>query len=506
MAYYKVNTGDFPYPTDVNQYADSLTGNNDVGQLTLAANVANPSAGPTAALAAGSALGIGAYSYAMTYVTGYKKTNGTFIYNGETALSPVTTINTTSGNQVVNLSNITTSSASYVIARRIYRTKVNPSTAPTLSASGTGNTLPSGTYFVKFTWVYTGGGESLPSPEASQAVTSGQALNVTIPSFPSGVASANIYVSTSSGTETLQRNITTTSTSFTAPLSAGASPPSSATFYKLTEIGDNVTTTAVDNTPDNSLTITAPTSNTTGTYFNTIYVGPDQRGQMFANGQTMVHVQNKTGSLFHESQLAQHIAANAYYDGTNWQRFNTANSASCITVQTNGEPQYRSIGPGANPISWNVYNIFHEGNFSTRTHVETYLSSNQTFTTANSWYRVIFNAITIDYLTEFDPVNGYITVLNAGIYSITYTLRFENLYNPTTIITGTNQLNRSGNYYNVTQTVVTSPNANIHGAQVLYLPAGTQLEIRAQVDNTNGGTARIGGYNYTTFAEFSRIA
>lgn len=102
----------------------------------------------------------------------------------------------------------------------------NPSSAPTLAASGSGNTLTSGTYYVKYTWVNAMGGESLPSPEASQAVTSGQQLTVTLPSFPTGVTSANIYISTTSGNETLQRNITSTSTSFTAPLSAGATLPS----------------------------------------------------------------------------------------------------------------------------------------------------------------------------------------------------------------------------------------------------------------------------------------
>lgn len=111
----------------------------------------------------------------------------------------------------------------------------DPGTAPTLSASGTGNTLPSGTYYVRYTWVSANGGESKPSPEASQAVASGQALNVTLPSFPSGVVSANIYVSTSSGTETLQRNITSTSTSFTAPLTSGAALPTVSTLNTIVQ-------------------------------------------------------------------------------------------------------------------------------------------------------------------------------------------------------------------------------------------------------------------------------
>lgn len=112
----------------------------------------------------------------------------------------------------------------------VTQTVNNPSSAPTLSASANaGSTLPANTYYVKYTWL-NANGESLPSPEASQAVSSGQQLNVTIPSLPPGATSANIYISTSSGTETLQRNITSTSTSFTAPLSSGAALPTTSTI------------------------------------------------------------------------------------------------------------------------------------------------------------------------------------------------------------------------------------------------------------------------------------
>lgn len=498
MALYKVNSGDLPQASDLDQIVDTFTGNNDIGQITLAGKVSAPSSAPSGALAASSTgLSVGAYQYVCTYISGYKKSNGTLVINGETPAGPILNITTTTGNQNVNLTSIPTSTATTVIGRRIYRSKVSPSAAPTLAASGTGNTLTAGTYYVKYTWVG-GGVESLTSPEASQAVTAGQQLTVTLPSFPAGVTSANIYVSTSSGTETLQRNITTTSTNFTAPISAGAAMPSTSTFYLLTQINDNVTTTYTDSTADASLTTLFPaTSIKTGTSFSTV---PISTTGHYLYGDS-------SNGLFSNSYNNNYLNANSYWDGSAWQRFNTATGSSAIVVQANGQPQFRSIGAGTGPITWNVYNLFHEGNFNQRTHVEVYLSTNQTFTTANSWYRVIFNAMNIDYLTEFDLTNGYLVVNNTGIYSINYTLRFQGVAANTTIITGTNQLNRSGNNYNVTQTVIpTNQPWHITGSQVLYLSAGTQLEIRAQVDNTNSGAAAIGGFNYATFAEFSRIA
>src|SRR5262249_20945756 len=125
-----------------------------------------------------------------------------------------------------------------------------PST-PTLSASGTGATLPAATYFVKVVALtlegyqnssvqrgvatsksITGadsksfalsGGSSNISAEASQAVTLGQTFFCTIAPFQGAVAYA-WYVSSSSGTETLQAITTINSLAISAPLSTGNQP------------------------------------------------------------------------------------------------------------------------------------------------------------------------------------------------------------------------------------------------------------------------------------------
>jgi microcystin-dependent protein len=107
-----------------------------------------------------------------------------------------------------------------------------PVSAPTLATATTGGSLGAATYYVKYTWV-TAAGESMPSPEKSIVVPTGTSTNtvtVTIPSLPNGVTKANIYMSTATGTETLQGNTTSTSYTRTAALVAGAALPTSYVF------------------------------------------------------------------------------------------------------------------------------------------------------------------------------------------------------------------------------------------------------------------------------------
>jgi hypothetical protein len=134
-----------------------------------------------------------------------------------------------------------------ILAGNASLTLGTPST-PTLSASGAGATLPAATYFVKvvaltlegyqnssvlggvgtskivigadgknFTLA---GGSSNISAEASQAVTLGQTLFCTVIPIQGAVAYA-WYVSTMSGTETLQVITTINSLAITTPLSTG---------------------------------------------------------------------------------------------------------------------------------------------------------------------------------------------------------------------------------------------------------------------------------------------
>jgi hypothetical protein len=98
-----------------------------------------PSAGPTCAAIAGSGLGIGAYQYAVTFLT----------QGGETPASPVGSITTRSGNQKVNLSALPIAPAvpanpgiatNTVIGRNLYRSLVGGTTLYLLTAIGDNTT------------------------------------------------------------------------------------------------------------------------------------------------------------------------------------------------------------------------------------------------------------------------------------------------------------------------------------------------------------------------------
>lgn len=75
--------------------------------------------------------------------------------------------------------------------------------AHTLSAAGTGGTIPAATYGIRLT-SYTGQGESLPNTEVTQAVTAGQNLTITLNTAePAGLVGYGVYMGPS-GSETFQ--------------------------------------------------------------------------------------------------------------------------------------------------------------------------------------------------------------------------------------------------------------------------------------------------------------
>lgn len=87
-------------------------------------------------------------------------------------------------------------------------TGITAPATPTLTASTTGGTLASGTYYVKITYV-SATGETLPSNEATVTVTgpTGQ-IAVTSPSAETGATGYNVYASLTSGAEVKQNGNT----------------------------------------------------------------------------------------------------------------------------------------------------------------------------------------------------------------------------------------------------------------------------------------------------------
>ena len=107
----------------------------------------------------------------------------------------------------------------------------NPSVAPVLS-SVSGGTLAAATYYVKITYENSTG-ETLPSPESNLAVALDNLLVVDSPSSATNATGYNVYVSTTTGTETKQNStpisIGTNWTEPTSGLISGSALPSSNT-------------------------------------------------------------------------------------------------------------------------------------------------------------------------------------------------------------------------------------------------------------------------------------
>lgn len=102
---------------------------------------------------------------------------------------------------------------------------VNPTVAPTLGQSAdAGETLPDTTYFVAYTWK-NAVGETMVSTESSLLITAGNRLNITIPALPSGATSLSVYAGTTTGILKFQYNTASLVTFINTPLTAIQAPP-----------------------------------------------------------------------------------------------------------------------------------------------------------------------------------------------------------------------------------------------------------------------------------------
>jgi hypothetical protein len=84
----------------------------------------------------------------------------------------------------------------------------DPLVAPVLTTNTASGTLPAGTYFVKITYVSLSG-QSLPSPQGVAILSTQGTINVNSPLIhPSSATGYNVYIGTSTGSETLQGSVT----------------------------------------------------------------------------------------------------------------------------------------------------------------------------------------------------------------------------------------------------------------------------------------------------------
>lgn len=125
-----------------------------------------------------------------------------------------------------------------------------PTAIATLSvASNTSSTLTAATYYVVYSWTLSGK-ETFVSPETSITVAAQQNLVIKVPSFPTNVTAANIYVSTTSNAETKQNTISASAGTLTisAPIVSGAAMPTMMFDMGKVNSGTNnsITLAAVD--------------------------------------------------------------------------------------------------------------------------------------------------------------------------------------------------------------------------------------------------------------------
>jgi hypothetical protein len=190
-------------PSDVNQFADALSGVADVGAITLASPVADPTTAiGTTTTAPGTSLGVGAYLYAVTFVTGILKDDATIVVSGETLPSPTKSVTTTASNQVVSLSSIPNSSDATVVAKRIYRTAVGGAQLKLVA------TIPSAQTSYVDSIADASLGANVPTTNTTGTYISGaRIINVPVPSASGDAANKSYVDSTTIGVGTANTDV-----------------------------------------------------------------------------------------------------------------------------------------------------------------------------------------------------------------------------------------------------------------------------------------------------------
>ncbi|WP_046180397.1 hypothetical protein [Domibacillus tundrae] len=190
---------------------------------------------------------------------------------------------------------------------------VNPATPPNLAASGTAGTLPAGTYYVKYTWV-TASGETMVSPETSITTTAGQQIDITLPAFPPGVTSANIYIA-QTGNATKQGNTTTGTFAQSTALVIGSSIPAANTAVDQWKSVVDGTTNPTTNTIAFVSANLAP--NYTPYKLSYVLATPvvetvNVEGDIVANGPTQIEV--TAGAIVREKVTPVYNAPSKVYE------------------------------------------------------------------------------------------------------------------------------------------------------------------------------------------------
>jgi hypothetical protein len=118
------------------------------------------------------------------------------------------------------------------------------------------------------------------------------------------------------------------------------------------------TTGALLGGADNSYDIGSPTRRPHNVYvggtLSTASLGVATQGQVVrapANSTTAISVEAPNGYAFVSSKSGSHLGGNAYWDGTNWLRYDTS-AGACVWIASTSGIVYYTAAAAANPISW----------------------------------------------------------------------------------------------------------------------------------------------------------
>lgn len=146
-------------------------------------------------------------------------------------------------------------------------------------------------------------------------------------------------------------------------------------------------------------------------------VDADARIKRIAQG---LYLENVAASSTVAGLSSVNAAANATWDGTNWNRIDTAQPASLHVVDRSGALNFYTAAAGANPIAWSgPYPVIRGG----MSYTDVKMSANQSIAAA-TFTKVAFDTVNSDIRSNYDSANYRFVVPEDGVYDISATVIF----------------------------------------------------------------------------------
>lgn len=184
-------------------------------------------------------------------------------------------------------------------------------------------------------------------------------------------------------------------------------------------------------------------------------------------------IENADGGILPVAALDFQPSANAYWNDTNWMRYDTAQPAAGIFLHRDGRLLYRQAPAGANPIVWAEYPIMRGG----LSHVRAHLSAAQSIA-AETFTKVAFGNAIVNVLGNYDAAQARFTTPEFGVYDVSATVMFNSAAAGQRILlsifTNGNETSRGTDV-----TLGAASDATAHVSDSMRLAAGDTIELYA---------------------------